>query len=59
MLCEEIFIGLLASIVHGSLAEAGASPKPLSHHQLGICSIKTKLFWADATIFQALVIAYN
>jgi hypothetical protein len=27
--------------------------------QMGICSIKTKLFWANATIFQAMVMAYN
>jgi hypothetical protein len=28
-------------------------------NQLGICSIKTKAFWANAVIFQAMVMAYN
>lgn len=27
--------------------------------QMGICSIRTKLFWANAAIFQTMVMAYN
>lgn len=48
-------------LVHKEYGQRAASENWIQEakKQLGICTIKTKVFWANAAIFQTMVMAYN